>query len=84
MKQKKQSIEDLIHRCVQYFEQQSFSQLRIDRYKYLWKDGIVRFMAEKSVRHYKLNKKEKLPSLYTAGEVSNIESSIIREGIRAS
>lgn len=52
MKQKKQTIEDLMHSCVLYFERQSFSQPRIDRYKSMWKSGIVPFMAEKSIRHY--------------------------------
>lgn len=52
MKQKKQTIEDLMHSCILYFERQSFSQPRIDRYKSMWKSGIVPFMAEKSIRHY--------------------------------
>lgn len=49
---KKQTIEELIHSCTQYFEQQSYSQPRIDTYKFKWKSGIVRFMTEKSIRYY--------------------------------
>lgn len=35
-----------------YFEQQLFSKPRIDRYKSMWRNGIVVFMAEKSIRYY--------------------------------
>jgi len=41
-----------MHSCVLYFEQQSYSQPRIDRYKSMWKSGIVPFMSEKSIRYY--------------------------------
>lgn len=52
MEQKKQTIEELIHSCIMYFVQQSYSQPRIDSYKYKWKSGIVRYMAKKSIRYY--------------------------------
>ena len=45
-------VEELIENCIRYFEQQSFSQPRIDRYKSMWKCGIVPFMAENSIRYY--------------------------------
>ena len=38
--------------CVQYFEQQSYSPLRIDRYKRLWKIKLIPLMVEKSIFHY--------------------------------
>lgn len=38
--------------CVVYFEQQSFSKPRIDRYKSMWRSGIVAYMAERSIRYY--------------------------------
>lgn len=79
MKQKKQSIEDLMHRCVLYFEQESFSQPRIDRYKYMWKNGIVRFMAEKSIRHYKASVGEEYIHTHIAGKaVTPYKRDIIR------
>lgn len=52
MKQKKQTIKDLMLNCILYFEQQSFSSPRIDRYKCMWESGIVPFMVEKSLRYY--------------------------------
>lgn len=38
--QQNQMLQVLMERCVQYFEQHSFSVPRIDRYKYLWKKKI--------------------------------------------
>ena len=52
MKKKSKTIEDLMTECVRYFEQHSFSQARIDRYKSMWKSGIVAFMAKKSIQYY--------------------------------
>jgi len=49
---KKKTVEDLMAECVRYFEQHSFSQLRIDRYKSMWKSGIVSFMAKESIQYY--------------------------------
>ena len=47
-----QCVEELIKNCVQYFERQSFSQPRINRYKSMWKCGIVPFMTENSIPYY--------------------------------
>ncbi|MFH1766659.1 MAG: site-specific integrase [Patescibacteria group bacterium] len=52
MKQNKQIVRDLIDDCILYFEQQSYSQDRIDRYKSMWEKGIVWFMAENSILYY--------------------------------
>jgi len=47
-----QKVEDLMDSCVQYFEQQSYSPLRIDRYKFLWKSKLIQFMDQKSFLYY--------------------------------
>ena len=47
-----QKVEELMDRCVQYFEQQSYSPLRIDRYKLLWKSKLIPFMVQKSFLYY--------------------------------
>ena len=47
-----QSVEELMKNCVQYFERQSFSQPRIDRYRSMWRCGIVPFMIENSICYY--------------------------------
>lgn len=49
---KKQTVKELMDSCVHYFEQQSYSPLRIDRYKFLWKIKLIPFMDEKSILHY--------------------------------
>lgn len=55
--------------CIQYFEQQSYSQPRIDRYKSMWKSGIVPFMAEKSILYYDASVGEKYIRTYIAGSI---------------
>ena len=47
-----QEVEELMDSCVQYFEQQSYSPLRIDRYKFLWKHKLIPFMVQKSFLNY--------------------------------
>jgi hypothetical protein len=47
-----QKVEKLMDSCVQYFEQQSYSPLRIDRYKFLWKSKLIQFMDQKSFLYY--------------------------------
>jgi site-specific recombinase XerD len=47
-----QKVEELMLSCVQYFEQQSYSPLRIDRYKLLWKCKLLPFMVQKSFLYY--------------------------------
>ena len=47
-----QKVEELMDSCVQYFEQQSYSPLRIDRYKFLWKSKLIQFMDQKSFLYY--------------------------------
>lgn len=69
MKQKRQTILDLMEGCVQYFEQQSFSQPRIDRYKSMWKSGIVRFMDERSIQHYDASVGEEYINTHIAGSI---------------
>ncbi len=47
-----QKVEELMDSCLQYFEQQSYSPLRIDRYKFLWKNKLIPFMDQKSFLYY--------------------------------
>lgn len=47
-----QKVEELMDSCVQYFEQQSYSPLRIERYKFLWKSKLIPFMVQKSFLNY--------------------------------
>jgi hypothetical protein len=56
--------------CVQYFEQQSYSPFRIDRYKFLWKSKLIPFMVQKSFLYYD-------PSVGEEYIRSNIAGSIV-------
>lgn len=47
-----QKVEELMDSCVQYFEQQSYSPLRINRYQFLWKRKLIPFMVQKSFLYY--------------------------------
>lgn len=47
-----QEVEELMDSCVQYFEQQSYSPLRIERYKFFWKKKLIPFMVQKSFLNY--------------------------------
>jgi site-specific recombinase XerD len=69
MEQKKQTVKDLTNCCILYLEQQSFSQPRIDRYKSMWKKGIVPFMAENSILHYDASVGEEFISTHIAGSI---------------
>lgn len=46
------SIEQLIDRCIDFFQEHNYTRNRISVYKSLWKRGIVRFMKEKSQTNY--------------------------------
>lgn len=50
MKQKE--INDLIDNCVNYFRNACYTVKRIDKYRSLWRNGILRFMKEKSMSIY--------------------------------
>ena len=65
-----QTVEELMDSCVQYFEQQSYSPLRIDRYKFLWKSKLIPFMVQKSFLYYD-------PSVGEEYICSNIAGSIV-------
>lgn len=47
-----QTVEELMDNCIQYFEQHSYSPLRIDRYKLLWKSKLIPYMVQKSILYY--------------------------------
>lgn len=68
MKQK-QTVNDLMQRCIIFFEQHSFSQPRIDRYKSMWKDGIVPFMVERSIQYYDPSVGEDYIRTHIAGSI---------------
>ena len=48
----KETVKELMANCIKYFESHSFSQPRIDRYKSMWRNGIIPFMVEKSIQYY--------------------------------
>jgi len=74
-----QKVEELMDSCVQYFEQQSYSPLRIDRYKFLWKSKLIPFMVQKSFLYYEPSVGEEYIRSKIAGSiVTPYERDIIR------
>ena len=65
-----QTVEGLMDSCVKYFEQQSYSPLRIERYKLLWRIKLIPFMVQKSFLYYD-------PSVEEEYICSNIAGSIV-------
>lgn len=74
-----QKVEELIDGCVQYFEQQSYSPLRIDRYKFFWRSKLIPFMVQKSFLNYDPSVGEEYIHSKIAGNmVTPYERDIIR------
>ncbi len=74
-----QKVEELMDDCVQYFEQQSYSPLRIDRYKLLWKSKLIPFMVQRSFSYYDSSVEEEYIRTNIAGSiVTPYERDIIR------
>src|SRR5579862_1110538 len=74
----KQKIEKLMENCVQYFEQHSFSIPRIDRYKYLWRQKLMPFMARRSLLYYDASVGDRFIRSKIAGIITPYERDIIR------
>lgn len=75
----KQTFEELMEHCVQYFEQHSFSTPRIDRYKYLWKKKLMPYMAKHSILYYDASVGERFINAKIAGSIiTPYERDIIR------
>ncbi len=47
-----QEITKLIYDCLVFFSSNCYTQNRIDKYRSLWKNGILRYMKEKSLSLY--------------------------------
>lgn len=76
---KHQTLEELMDNCVQYFEQQSYSPLRIDRYKFLWKCKLIPFMVQNFFLNYDTSVGEEFIRSKIAGSmVTPYERDIIR------
>ena len=74
-----QKVEELMDGCVRYFEQQSYSPLRIDRYKLLWKSKLIPFMVQRSFMYYNSSVGEEYIRTNIAGSiVTPYERDIIR------
>lgn len=45
-------IQELIDRCIDYFQSNCYTEHRISRYKSLWKNGILHYMGTLDIGHY--------------------------------
>lgn len=68
MKQK-ETVKELMANCIKYFESHSYSQPRIDRYKSMWKNGIIPFMDEKSIQYYDASVGEEYIGSHMTGSI---------------
>lgn len=48
-------IQDLMERCIKYFQDNCYTENRIFKYKSLWRTGIVRYMLEHDIDAYSLS-----------------------------
>lgn len=49
---RKEKIEVLMKRCVDYFKDKCYTENRISKYESLWRTGIVRYMASLGEEYY--------------------------------
>ena len=47
-----QSITALIDACTGYFEENCYTKHRIERYRSMWRNGICRYMSDRSITNY--------------------------------
>jgi site-specific recombinase XerD len=47
-----QSITALIDACTDYFEENCYTKHRIERYRSMWRNGICRYMSDRSITNY--------------------------------
>lgn len=45
-------IQQLIDRCIDYFETNCYTAAQIDMYKSFWKTGVLRHMEARQVKYY--------------------------------
>lgn len=45
-------ITELTERCIKFFEEHCYTRNRISVYKSLWRNGIIRYMAERGIESY--------------------------------
>lgn len=74
----KQKLEELMESCVQYFEQNSFSVPRIDRYKYLWEKKLMPFIAKHSILDFDSSMVDEYMGSIVRGIITPYERDIIR------
>lgn len=48
-------IQDLMERCIKYFQDNCYTENRISKYKGLWRTGIVRYMSAHEIDAYSLS-----------------------------
>ena len=75
----KQTLEELMEHCVQYFEQQSFSVGRIERYNYVWKKKLLPYMINQSIPYYNVSVGQSFLDSKFAGEtITPYERDLVR------
>jgi len=74
-----QEIIKLTDDCLAYFQSNCYTQHRIDRYKYMWKHGILSWMQEKNLTAYSADTGEEfIHSFIKPGYVTARQRDVIR------
>ena len=74
-----QEITKLTNECLNYFQSNCYTQHRIDRYKTMWKNGILSWMQGKRLTAYSADIGEEfIHSFITSGYVTAGERDVIR------
>jgi site-specific recombinase XerD len=73
-----QTITELIEACTGYFEQNSYTKQRIERYKSMWRNGICHYMKKSSITNYNSSIGEEFIHANISDIVSPGERDLIR------
>jgi len=74
-----QTITELIEACTSYFEQNSYTKHRIERYKSMWRNGICHFMNKSGITNYSSS----IGEVFIHANISDIVSPVERDLIRS-
>lgn len=73
-----QTITELIEACTGYFEQNSYTKQRIERYKSMWRNGICHYMKKSGITNYNSSIGEEFIHANISDIVSPGERDLIR------
>jgi len=73
-----QTVDELIVDCIRYFEQNSYTRHRIERYMSMWRNGICHFMKTSGIAYYNRCAGDKFIHTRISATVTPAERDLIR------